>query len=233
VTALKRELPEALKRLQDASIAPVDLAQSAIGPGMAVFSRYAQVLEPDGTPMAVRTALGLINQVLDEVLAAEESEYDADTRWAITWFTQHGFDAAPYGEAETLSKARNTSVEGLVKAGILEARGGKVRLLRRDELGDAWTPSADARFTVWEACQHLIKALETGGEAAAADLLRRLGPSSSPARELAYRLYQHCERTQQAEEARSYNGLVVAWPRLAALATERAAPERLELDFGD
>jgi len=223
VAALKRELPAAVRDLQAASIAPVDLAQSAIGPGMAVFSRYVKVLEPDGSAMTVRTALGLVNQVLDEVLSAEESELDADTRWAITWFTHHGFEPAAYGEADILSKARVTSVDGMVRAGILEARGGKVRLLRRAELPEDWDPVTDQRFTVWEACQHLIKRLEEGGEGSAAELLRRLGAAAEPARELAYRLYQHCERGGQAEEARAYNGLVVAWPRLAALAAGHAA----------
>ena len=225
VAALKRKLPNAVKRLQAASIAPVDLAQSAIGPGMAVFSSYAKVLEPDGSAMTVRTALGLINQVLDEVLAAEESELDADTRWAITWFTQYGFGEAAYGEAEVLATARNTSVTGLERAGILASRAGKARLLRRDEMEPRWDPTTDDRFTVWEACQHLIERLETGGERAAAELLRRLGSAAEPARELAYRLYQHCERKGDAEEARAYNGLVVAWPRLAALASEVPTPK--------
>jgi putative DNA methylase len=201
----------------------VDLAQSAIGPGMAIFSRYAKVLEPDGSAMTVRTALGLINQVLDEVLEAEEADYDADTRWAITWFTQYAFADAAFGEAEVLATARNTSVTGLERAGILTARAGKVRLLKRAELAPGWDPATDDRFTVWEACQHLIKRYEEGGETAAADLLRRLGAAAEPARELAYRLYQHCERAKNADEARAYNGLVVAWPRLATLASEGPA----------
>lgn len=232
VATLERELPDAVKRLQAASIAPVDLAQSAIGPGMAVFSRYAKVLEPDGSAMTVRTALGLINQALDEVLAAEESEYDADTRWAVTWFTQNGFKEAPYGEAEVLATARNTSVAGLERAGIVAARGGKVRLLTRRELGEEWDPAADDRFTVWEACQHLVRGLERGGESGAADLARRLGSAAEPARQLAYRLYQQCDRAGNAEEARAYNALAVAWPRITALTA--GFPERptdVDLDF--
>jgi putative DNA methylase len=232
IRELKKKLPAAVKRLQESSIAPVDLAQSAIGPGMAIFSRYAKVLEPDGSTMTVRTALGLINQVLDEILAAEEAEYDADTRWAITWFTQNGFNEAPYGEAVVLATARNTSVTGLERAGILAARSGKVRLLRRDELSDDWDPVADERFTIWEGCQHLIKRYQEGGEKAAAELLRRF-PDAEPARELAYRLYQHCDRKGEAEEARAYNGLVVAWPRLLAAVKASQQGTDGDLNFED
>ena len=132
ITALRRELPDALRNLQRGSIAPVDLAQAAIGPGMAVFTRYAKVMESDGSPMTVRTALGLINQALDEVLAEQEGEFDGDTRWALAWFEQFGMDDGPFGDAETLSKAKNTAVNGLVEAGIVTARGGKVRLVKRD-----------------------------------------------------------------------------------------------------
>jgi len=181
---LKRELPPALRQLQQGSIAPVDLAQAAIGPGMAVFSRYKQVLEADGSPMRVRTALGLINQALDEYLAEQEGEYDTDTRWALAWYEQYGHEQGPYGVAETLSKAKNTSVEGLVDAGILEARAGKVRLLRRDELDPEWDPLKDKRPTAWEACQHLIHNLEKGGEQSAAALLAELGGLSETARDL-------------------------------------------------
>ena len=125
LAALKRELPEALRNLQKGNIAPVDLAQAAIGPGMAVFSRYARVLETDGSPMSVRTALTLINQSLDEVLAEQEGEFDADTRWALAWFDQNGFNEGAYGIAETLCTAKNTSVSGMVEAGILAAKGGQ------------------------------------------------------------------------------------------------------------
>ncbi len=134
LAALKAELPAALRTLQHGNIAPVDLAQAAIGPGMAVFSRYRQVLEADGQPMRVRTALQLINAALDEVLAEQEAEFDAATRWAVAWFEQYGMNEGPFGVAETLSKAKNTSVEGMVEAGIVAAGGGKVRLRRRGEL---------------------------------------------------------------------------------------------------
>ena len=133
---------------------------------MAVFSRYSRVLESDGSAMTVRTALALINQALDEVLAEQEGEFDAETRWAVAWFEQHQFAEGPYGDAETLSKAKNTSVAGMVEAGILRSGGGKVRLLRRDELSADWDPATDKRFTIWEATQHLIRDLEEKGRPA-------------------------------------------------------------------
>jgi putative DNA methylase len=232
LAALKADLPGALRHLQQGSIAPVDLAQAAIGPGMAVFSRYSKVVEADGSAMSVRTALGLINHVLDETLAEQEADFDGDTRWAVAWFEQHGMNPGPFGVAETLSKAKNTAINGLVVAGILESKAGKVRLLDRAELPDAWNPTADARLTVWELAQHLIRALDSGGEYEAADLLRRIGGLGETARELAYRLYVICERKKWAKEALAYNALVVAWPeisRLAAAALAPVAPEQQEL----
>ena len=186
LSALKKELAPALRELQQGSIAPVDLAQASIGPGMAVYSRYSAVLEADGNSMSVRTALGLINQALDEFLAEQEGEYDGDTRWALTWFEQYGHNEAAYGVAETLSRAKNTSVDGLSEAGIVEARGGKVRLYRRDELDTDWDPTQDKRLTAWEFAAHLIYALENGGEESAAELLSKLGPVAEVARDLAY-----------------------------------------------
>ncbi len=216
---LKKELPAALKHLQQGNIAPVDLAQAAIGPGMAVFSRYAKVMESSGQPMTVRTALGLINQVLDEVLAEQEAEFDADTRWALAWFEQHGMEEGEFGDAETLSRAKNTAVNGLVEAGIIAARGGKVRLVKRTELPADWDPAEDKRLTVWEATQHLIRTLDQHGESGAADLLRKLsGGLGETARELSYRLHKICERKSSSSEAVAYNSLVLAWPELTRLA---------------
>ena len=215
---LRSELPAALKALQHGNIAPVDMAQASIGPGMAIFSRHSKVLEADGTTMSVRTALQLINQALDEYLTEQEGEFDGDTRFALTWFESRQYDCGPFGEAETLAKARNVSVAGVAEAGILSSSAGKVRLQRRDELPDDWNPVTDKRLTVWEAAQHLIKRLETKGEEAAAGLLAHLRTRAAPARDLAYRLYTTCERKGWAEEARSYNGLVVAWPELEKLA---------------
>jgi putative DNA methylase len=218
INALRQELPEALKNLQQGNIAPVDMAQSAIGPGMSVFTRFGKVIESDGSPMSVRTALGIINQVLDEVLAEQEGDFDADTRWALAWFEQFGTAEGPYGVAETLSKAKNTAVNGLVKARIVKAPGGKVQLIGRDALPDDWDPTTDKRLTVWEITQHLIRTLEKKGEGEAAALLDRLGGMAETARELAYRLYSICERKKWAAEALAYNSLVIAWPELSKLA---------------
>ena len=225
IGALKAELPGALRHLQQGSVAPVDLAQAAIGPGMAVFSRYSKVVEADGSAMSVRTALGLINQVLDETLAEQEADFDSDTRWAVAWFEQFGMNPGPFGVAETLSKAKNTAINGLVAAGILESKAGKVRLLDRSDLSDSWDPAADMRLTVWEVAQHLISALESGGENEAAGLLRRIGGLGESARELAYRLYVICERKKWAKEALAYNALVVAWPEISRLAASAPVPD--------
>ncbi|GEM88445.1 DUF1156 domain-containing protein [Meiothermus granaticius] len=221
---LRAELPGALRELQQGSIAPVDLAQAAIGPGMAVYSRYAQVLESDGTPMRVRTALALINQMLDEVLSEQEGDFDPDTRWALAWFEQMGFEEGPFGMAETLSKAKNTSVQGLVEAGILWSRAGRVRLLRPEELPEGWNPAADPDIPVWEATHQLIRTLNTGGEKAAAALLAAL-PNGDAARELAYRLYAICERKKWAQEGLLYNALVTSWLEVSRLAQDVPKPE--------
>ena len=220
LAALKRELPEALRNLQKGNIAPVDLAQAAIGPGMAVFSRYARVLEADGSPMSVRTALSLINQSLDEVLAEQEGEFDADTRWALAWFDQNGFNEGAYGVAETLCTAKNTSVSGMVEAGILAAKGGKVRLLKKEELDADWNPVTDERLTVWEATHHLIRSLDSGEQVAAA-LLKKLGAMAEVARDLSYRLYTVCERRKWSQDAIGYNALVLSWPDLKRQADEQ------------
>ena len=232
IRALRRELPGALRALQRANIAPVDLAQAAIGPGMAIYSRYKAVLEADGAPMRVRAALQLINAALDEVLAEQEGEYDADTRWAIAWFEQNAFEEGPYGVAETLSKAKNTSVAGMVEAGVVVARGGKVRLISRDELPANWNPARDTRVTAWEATQHLARALDKGGERGAAAILAALpGAIADQARDLAYRLYTTCERKKWAQEALAYNSLVIAWPEIARLAVELGEGGPVQLGF--
>ena len=218
LTALRSDLPLALRLLQTGNIAPVDLAQAAIGPGMAVFTRYAGIFDAAGRPMSVRAALALINQTLDEVLAEQEGDFDADSRWALAWFEQHGFDDGDYGVAETLSKAKNTSVAGMVDAGIIESQGGKVRLLKPKELPDHWDPAADARLTAWEAVHHLIRVLETRGETGAAEIIVPLGSTAETARELCYRLYTLCERKKRAAEALSYNSLVQSWSEITRLA---------------
>jgi putative DNA methylase len=232
---LKREIPNALRLLQEGNIAPVDLPQAAIGPGMAIFSRHAKVLEPDGSTMTVRTALQLINEALDEYLTEQEGDFDSYTRFGLTWYEQHRWAAGTFGDAENLAKARNIAVTGVAEAGFLEAKAGKVRLLERSKLPTNWDPATDARPTVWEATQHLIKRLETdGGERAAAELLARLGVLAQPARDLAYRLYTMCERKKWADDAMAYNALVVAWPELQRLAekpTESSTPTPVQQDL--
>ena len=220
VTALKAELPSALAHLQRSNIAPVDLAQAAIGPGMAIYTRHAKVLDAQGKPLSVREALALINQTLDEALAEQEGDFDADSRWALAWFEHAGFAEGEYGMAETLSTAKNTSVGGLVEAGIIASSRGKVRLLKADELAPNWDPTTDPRLTAWETVHHLIRALEAGGEGAAAALVAKLGDKAEVARELCYRLYTLCERKKRAAEALAYNGLVLSWPEITRLARE-------------
>jgi putative DNA methylase len=223
VAVLQRELLEALRHLQAGNIAPVDLAQAAIGPGMAVFTRYAKVLDAQGNALSVREALALINETLDTALAEQEGDFDADSRWALAWFDQNGFAEGDYGIAETLSKAKNTSISALAETGILESRKGKVRLLKPDELPADWVPTTDSRVTHWETVHHLIRAL-AGGEAAAATLVTKLGSRAEAARELAYRLYILCERKKRAADALAYNSLVQSWPELTRLAQEPLKP---------
>ncbi|HTV70693.1 MAG TPA: DUF1156 domain-containing protein [Rhizobiaceae bacterium] len=218
VAALKAELPLAMRHLQAGNIAPVDLAQAAIGPGMAVYTRYAKVLDAKGEPVSVREALALINATLDEAMAEQEGDFDADSRWALAWFEQNGFAEGEYGVAETLSKAKNTSVSGLAVSGILKSSRGKVRLLKPEELPADWDPATDPRIPSWEIVHQLIRVLTTGGESAAAAMVAKLGARAETARELAYRLYTICERKKRAAEALAYNGLVQSWPEIVRLA---------------
>ena len=228
VSALRRELPPAVARLQEASIAPVDLAQAAIGPGMEIFSRYAAVREANDQPMAVHDALALINEALDEILSEQDADYDSETRFALTWFEnqKRGFSPGPYGEAETLAMARNVSVAGVAEAGILEAGAGRVRLLQPAELPGGWNPASDDRLTTWECVHHMIRALESDGEAAAAALLA-LTPARQrdAARELAYRLYAICEKQSRAADALRYNTLMALWGDLSRQADTQTTPQ--------
>ncbi len=232
LAVLRAELPQALRQLQQGNIAPVDLAQASIGPGMAVFSRYARVVEADGSTMRVRDALAAINQALDVVLDEQEADFDADTRWAISWYAEFGFEKGSSGVAETLSKAKNTSIGGLVQAGVLLQQGNSCRLVSLDELVEDWNPRTDVRPTVWEVVHYLICQNESGGERAAAELLRTVGGLAEPARELAYRLYHIAERKGWTSDALAYNGLVTAWPDLTRLAHNPPASEpALRLDL--
>jgi putative DNA methylase len=236
---LRQQLPLALKELERANIAPVDVAQAAIGPGVAIYSSAKAVLNPDDSPMSVRDALIEINAALDEYLSQDEGELDADSRFALTFFESFGYAERDFGDAESLAKARNVSVEGVAKAGILRSVAGKAQLLRREQLDDEWDPTRDTRLCVWEATQQLIKHLEADGESSAAALLLQLkgisthGDLAGNCRALAYRLYNHCEKTKQTEEARSYNGLVIAWPELerhaSAASSAQSAPLQTSL----
>ena len=233
VDALKAELPDALRQMQQGNIAPVDLAQAAIGPGMAVFTRYARVLNASGDALSVREALSLINQTLDEVLAEQEGDFDAGTRWALAWFEQSGFAEGDYGVAETLSKAKNTSVTGMEAAGILRSGGGKVRLLRPEELPGDWAPDSDTRLIAWEAVHHLVRVHDKEGEDAAASLMGKLGSNAEAARELAYRLYRICDQKNRSQEALSYNALVLSWPEVARLAQQVVRPTQARMGLPD
>ena len=229
ITALKAELPDALRPLQAGNIAPVDLAQAAIGPGMAVYTRYARVLDAAGKPVSVREALALINYTLDETLAEQEGNFDADSRWALAFFEQHGFGSGEYGVAETLSKAKNTSVGGMVEAGIVESKLGRVRLLKPADLPEDWDPTRDRRLVAWEMVHHLIRMLERGEEAAAELVAKLGGARAGTARELCYRLYNLCERKRWAGEALSYNGLVQSWPEISRLAQAASRPRATQV----
>jgi putative DNA methylase len=236
LAALREELPEALRRLQEGGIAPVDLAQAAIGPGMAVFSRYAHVVEADGTEMTVRTALVLINQVLGEVLSEQESDFDSDTRFCLAWFEQYGFDHGPFGKADELARSKNTAVNALDRAGIFRARAGKARLLSVADLRPNYDPTLDDRVSVWEVVLHLAKALVESGAVEAARIMATAGlrVDLDTAKELAYLLYSICERRGWAQTALLFNGLGTSWNDLASAAkpaAARAGVEQIQFDL--
>ena len=217
IRALKRELPPAIAELQAANIAPADMPQSAIGPGMGVFSRFKAVLEADDSPMTVKTALQLINAELDEYLGGIQGEFDADTRFAITWFEQNGMGKGEYGVADNLARARGISVESVKHAGIVERAAGKVRLLRRDEIDPVWEPSEDTHLTVWECLQHLVLLhAHHGISYETALLLKKIGDKAEAVKDLAYCLYDiSANKRQDAKEATAYNALIADWTDLS------------------
>lgn len=208
---LKRDLPGAIEVLQKSNLAPVDMAQATIGPGMGIYSRYDKIMEQDGTQMSVRTALSLINNALGEILAEQEGDFDTETRWALSWFEQNEFAAGDFGDANALALAKNTAVNALVHAGIVKSGGGKVQLISRGELASNWDPTLDNRVVIWEITQHLIKQLQENGEMGAAKLYKKLGVKADIARELAYHLFTICEKKGWAQEAQAYNSLVLSW----------------------
>jgi len=211
VRLLNEALPDALAKMTGADegehspVAPVDLSQAIIGPGMAIFSRYDAVLEANGTPMTVKTALQLINRFL------AEDDFDGDTQFCLHWFEQHGWEKAKFGEADTLARAKGTSVDGVKDAGVIESGGGNVRLLKWKEYPADWNPSLDTRLPVWEALHQLIRAYSSKGDAGAGKVLKACAGKAEAARQLAYRLYTLCERNSWADDARAYNEIVTGW----------------------
>ena len=220
---LKNKLPDLIRYLDSSNIAPADFGQAILGPGMSIFSKYKGIYNQNDSLMSVSEAINEINLTLDEYFSNDDNELDIQTRFAITFYENYGYSERPFGDAESIAKARNVSVEGIVKAGILKAFSGKVNLIRREDLPDEWDPTTDNILCVWEATQYLIKRLEMEGEYSASSLLKLLktipGRSnlSSSCRALAYRLYDFCEKSNKAEEAYSYNSLIIAWQELERL----------------
>lgn len=229
IAELKRELRPALQKLQRSNIAPVDLAQSAIGPGMGVYSRYSKVLESDGTPMTVRSALQIINQELDVYFNEQDGELDQNSRFCVDLYMQNAFNSIKFGDADTLARAKNTSVAALAAKGVLYAQKGSVRLFTREELPEQVD---DRESTVWLLCQQLTHAMSVGGVMACARIVVNMfGSNAERAKDLAYRLYTVAERKGWAQEAYAYNALVIAWPEIQSRAAELQAtkPEQLSL----
>jgi len=222
---LRDELPNNLRELQQSAIAPVDLAQAAIGPGMAVFSRYSKVVEPNGKDVTVREALRMINTVLAEVLSDQEGDFDTDTRWCLKWFETHGFDRASYGDAETLATAFGTSVSGLNHSGAITAKAGQVKLLTAAELPGNYRPERDDRISLWEVGLHLVKALDEKGLDEAGRILHGAAGRVEPemVKELAYLVFSLAEKRSATQVAGMYNALVTSWPEVTAAARSHAS----------
>jgi putative DNA methylase len=228
LASLKAELPRKLRELQQGAIAPVDLAQAAIGPGMQVFSRFTRVLEADGNSMTVRTALKLIDQAKDEVLTEQEGDFDADTRFCVRWFTQFGWSQAAFGQADTLARATNTSVKGLEQGGVLRSRDGKVSLIAPPDFDPGWDPMRDNRLSIWEATVQLAARLNDQGTEAAADLLAAISHRIEPEtiQELAYLLYTVSDHAKRSTDAQLFNTLGSEWSHLSEKARSRAQSPR-------
>jgi putative DNA methylase len=239
IAALHDELPDALRRLQQGTIAPVDLPQAAIGPGMAVFSRYAKVIENDGTTMTVRSALARINEILDQVLNEQEGDFDAATRFAIAWYRQHGYTTGRFGVADDLARARNTAVETLVRDGILTSAAGKVTLLSPSNMPEGYDVLADDRVGAWEVLHHLIALLERDGLRVAGAFLasaqaRRDGAIDTElVKELAFLLFSVAEKNAWTQDALAFNTVATAWPDVvqAARSPQNSTGEQATFDF--
>ncbi|HCH6462475.1 TPA: DUF1156 domain-containing protein [Vibrio parahaemolyticus] len=236
---LRDKMPQALEAMIGGSngaspIAPVDLAQAAIGPGMAIFSKYEAVLNQDGNKMSVHDALILINRAITDYLNPDSGNFDNDTLFCDSWFSQYGWGQGQFGEADTLARAKGTSVDGVRDAGVVESGGGKVRLLKWSEYPTDWDPKDDARIPVWEACHQMIRVLNQKGEAEAGALLARMPDLGEQVRQLAYHLYTLCERKKWAEEARAYNELIGSWHAIVTASNEvghRGEQHGLDFDF--
>jgi putative DNA methylase len=234
---LREKMPEALEAMIGGKtgttpIAPVDLAQSAIGPGMAIFSKYEGILEADGSKMSVHDALILINRAITEYLNPESGNFDNDTLFCDDWFSQYGWSSGQYGEADTLARAKGTSVDGVEDAGVVESGGGKVRLLKWKEYPKDWDPKEDNRTPIWEACHHMIRVLSDKGESAAGALLARMPERGEAIRQLAYHLYTVCERTKWADDARAYNELIGSWHAIVSASHDTGLKdEQVGFDF--
>ncbi len=239
ISALEAELPDALRKLQQGQIAPVDLPQAAIGPGMAVFSRYSAVLEPDGSAMSVRSALARINEILDQVLNEQEGDFDLTTRFSIAWYRQHGYASGRYGDAELLANARGVAVQSLDRDGVLISRAGTVQLIRPANLGAGYDPLDDAHISTWELLHHLIRVLEADGITPAGDLLRKALARPDAAidldlvKELAHLLFRIAEANSWTKDALSFNTLVTSWPEIleVAQAARQRGAAQAALDF--
>jgi putative DNA methylase len=218
ITALHHELPGALRKLQQGAIAPVDLPQAAIGPGMAVFSRYAKVIEDDGTTMTVRAALARINEILDQVLNEQEGDFDSATRFAIAWYRQHGYATGKFGVADDLARARNTAVETMVRDGILTSAAGNVTLLSPAKMPEDYDVLTDDRVGAWEVLHHLIGILERDGLPVAGSFLARAQERPDGAidvelvKELAFLVFSIAERNGWTQDALAFNTVATAWP---------------------
>ena len=235
VRELETTLPTAFKNLQSGNIAPADMGQAAIGPGMEIFTKYSKVLEPNGEAMSVGAAHKLIIHSLSRLNDPDSADYDDDSRWALAWFEEHGFETGEFGKANTIANAKNVGINGLVIAGIVHSRSGKVRLLKREELHDGnplnWDPTRDNNISAWEAMQHVIHRHQTGGATAAGELLSTLGAKADHIKDLSYRLYGICERKRWSQEAIGYNALVSEWGDIVA-ASQKLASKAVGTDLG-
>jgi putative DNA methylase len=241
IAALEAELPDALRKLQQGQVAPVDLPQAAIGPGMAVFSRYSAVLEPDGKKMTVRSALTRINEILDQVLNEQEGDFDAPSRFAIAWYRQHGYDVGAFGDANNLANARNTTVDVMDRDGILTSRAGKVQLIKPADLSWDYDPLKDTHTSNWEALHHLIKTLERDGIAPAGDFLQTAlsrpdgAVDADLVKELAHLLFRVAEGNGWTKDALAFNSLVTSWPEIldVARSAKKAAQPQGAFQFDE